>query len=64
MGYGQISPRNAYEGGQETNCRINNLILEETKKNNGIDLWFLKTNDYKKIEKLLRLTLNPIWNKI
>ena len=26
-GYGQISPKNCYKGGQETNCRINQLIL-------------------------------------
>jgi len=26
-GYGQISPRNCYIGGQQTNCRINKLIL-------------------------------------
>lgn len=28
MGYGVISPRNCYKGGQSTNCRINNLILQ------------------------------------
>src|SRR5687768_9568933 len=28
MGYGNISPRNCYQGGQPTNCRINNLICE------------------------------------
>lgn len=27
-GYGNISPRNCYEGGQSTNCRINSYIEE------------------------------------
>ena len=39
-GYGGISPRNCYKGGQETNCRINNLIYRETKSGTGLDLWF------------------------
>jgi hypothetical protein len=25
-GYGNISPKNCFKGGQETNCRLNNLI--------------------------------------
>jgi len=32
MGYGQISARNCYLGGQSTNCRINRLIYEEAAK--------------------------------
>lgn len=31
-GYGAIHPRNCYQGGQSTNCRINHLILEATKQ--------------------------------
>ena len=26
-GYGRISPRNCFQGGQSTNCRVNNLIF-------------------------------------
>lgn len=40
MGYGSISPRNCYEGGQLTNCRINNHVLREHKKDSKIDLYF------------------------
>ena len=29
-GYGNISPRNCFKGGQQTNCRINSLLLQET----------------------------------
>jgi hypothetical protein len=25
-GYGNISPKNCFKGGQETNCRVNNLV--------------------------------------
>ena len=25
-GYGNISPKNCFKGGQETNCRLNNLL--------------------------------------
>lgn len=31
-GYGNISPRNCYEGGQPTNCRINSSIEEQKNK--------------------------------
>jgi hypothetical protein len=31
MGYGTIQPRNCYERGQQTNCRINMLIFEEAR---------------------------------
>ena len=40
IGYGGISPRNCYKGGQETNCRINNLIYRDTKTGAGFELWF------------------------
>ena len=28
VGYGNISPKNCFSGGQETNCRLNNLLYE------------------------------------
>src|SRR3989344_4229697 len=54
MGYGNISPRNCFIGGQETNCRINNLILNATKSGALISLWFMESEDYKKVEMELR----------
>lgn len=36
MGYGNISPRNCFRGGQETNCRLNNLICEVAKRGESI----------------------------
>lgn len=63
MGYGNISPRNCFEGGQLTNCRINSIILNAIKSNNSVHLFFLETNDRFKIEHELILDLNPVWNK-
>ena len=63
MGYGIISPRNCFKGGQETNCRINNLILQETSQSNHLYLWFFETDDYKNIESPLLSNRNPEWNK-
>jgi len=39
MGYGNISPRNCFVGGQQTNCRINNLILIEARNKRKLSLW-------------------------
>ncbi len=64
MGYGQISPRNCFINGQETNCRVNKLILKEARAGKEIKLWFLKTTDYKHIEQKLRDNLLWPWNKI
>lgn len=63
MGYGQISPRNCYVGGQQTNCRINKMILKEAKKGKTIELRFNKTDNYKVEEKRLIEQYNPEWNK-
>ena len=66
-GYGGISPRNCYLGGQETNCRINNLIYRETKSGTDLDLWFHSIEDDKRgrleVESKLLVALEPPWNK-
>ena len=64
MGYGNISPRNCFIGGQETNCRINHLILIEILAGSKITLWFLNTTNYKFIEAELRACLLPRWNRV
>jgi hypothetical protein len=63
LGYGNISPRNCYLGGQETNFRINNLVLESIKKGMKISLWFHETEDYKLVESELRRTRRFGWNR-
>ena len=66
-GYGKMSPRACYKGGQETNCRINNLIYRETKTGTGLDLWFHPTygskEERQKVESKLIAALRPRWNK-
>ena len=64
MGYGIISPRNCFKGGQETNCRVNNLIYYVANTGRKISLWFLQSKDYKAVENMLRANMEPEWNKI
>ena len=63
-GYGNISPKNCFKGGQETNCRLNNLVYTAAKAGGRISLWFFPTADYKSVEALLRTILNPAWNRV
>lgn len=62
-GYGNISPRNCYTGGQLTNCRINKLILNSIKKGNQIKLHFQKTKNRFSLEDELIEELHPKWNR-
>lgn len=64
MGYGNISPRNCFRGGQETNCRINNLILGAIKSGANLSLWFHETQQHKAVELRLRDKLRPPWNRV
>lgn len=61
-GYGSIQPRNCYSGGQQTNCRINNLILEAAKDGARLELWFRPTDHRKQEEVELCRLLRPAWN--
>ncbi len=62
-GYGTISPRNCYEGGQPTNCRINKKILESIQSGQKVKLWYHPAKDErKKIEASLIQNLKPEWN--
>ena len=63
VGYGQISPRNCYNGGQPTNCRINNLVYQSAQAGKQVDLWFIATPNYKIIEANLISLLKPVWNR-
>lgn len=63
MGYGNISPRNCFVGGQETNCRINNLILLALVHGTRLSLWFHPTKEYRTIEQELRDLERPEWNR-
>ncbi|MHB8606201.1 MAG: GIY-YIG nuclease family protein [Thermoplasmatota archaeon] len=62
-GYGQISPRNCFVGGQSTNIRLNALILEAASDSQTIELWFHPTANRFAIERELISTLRPDWNR-
>jgi len=63
-GYGLISPRNCFSGGQETNCRINALVLKEMQAGRALHLYFHRCDNYKQLEAELRRDLAPKWNRI
>ena len=66
-GYGGISPRNCFKGGQETNCRVNNLVLKAAKRGCNLVLWFYALEGGKlvrvEIETGLINELRPEWNR-
>ena len=66
-GFGRISPRNCYQKGQETNCRINSLIHQGTTTDEKFDLWFYPVNGGKRarkaVESELIAALKPLWNR-
>jgi hypothetical protein len=62
-GYGNIYPRNCFEGGRSTNCRINKLILEAFRNHSKIELFFYETEDIFDIETRIKEKFSPEWNK-
>jgi hypothetical protein len=61
-GYGNISPRNCFVGGQSTNCKINSYILKEKQKGRNIHLYFIDTDDRFSLERELIDQYKPEWN--
>ncbi len=64
MGYGTISPKNCYAGGQPTNCKINRRVLGVSKGGGRVDLYFLPTplSLRKAVENQLVARCSPPWN--
>lgn len=63
QGYGSIYPRNCFEGGQQTNCRINSLIREATTRGESVFLFGLETESRKIVEEQLIKEIAPPWNR-
>jgi len=61
-GYGNISPRNCYIGGQLTNCRINKIVRAFIKQGDPVSLFFFATSNYNKIEEELITHYKPEHN--
>ena len=62
MGYGVVSPRNCFNGGQKTNCKMNKVVLEKYRNGQKIDIYFFETKDYKAVEAELLLSINTEYN--
>ena len=67
-GYRSIQPRNCYEGGQSTNCHINNNVLEDAKAGKTLWVYFHETEEPDYLEAYLLNSLvatgrRPPWNK-
>lgn len=63
-GYGNISPRNCYVGGQEQNCRMNTIALGIFSDGDSIDIWFHRTGNHKQVERELRSKINTEYNRV
>ena len=61
-GYGNISPKNCYKGGQSTNCKINRRVLDATRASGRVDLYCCPTPRRKPIERQLIEKYRPPWN--
>ncbi len=62
MGYGNISPKSCYKGGQPTNCKINRRVLDVTRSGGRVDLYFYSTDARKSVERELVTQYLPPWN--
>ena len=66
-GYGGISPRNCFSGGQPTNCRINAGVRVQSRMGAKLDLWFKPLDGDKAArlaaERNLITALSPPWNR-
>lgn len=49
-GYGSISPRNCFVGGQSTNCKMNKVVMEYYERHTPVNLYFYETKHYKQVE--------------
>lgn len=62
QGYGNISPRNCFIDGQNTNCKMNKVVMEHYEKNTPISLYIYETRNYKEIERELLRCHNTKYN--
>ncbi|HPS34400.1 MAG TPA: GIY-YIG nuclease family protein [Oscillospiraceae bacterium] len=62
-GYGNISPRNCFIGGQQTNCKINAMVLKKYLEGGEVYLYFYETKDFDRVEHKLISRLTPPLNE-
>jgi hypothetical protein len=61
-GYGNISPRNCFTGGQSTNCKMNRVVLNAVKRNEKVEVLFHDTLNYDAVERELIGLYKPYYN--
>lgn len=61
-GYGLISPRNCFRGGQPTNCKVNQRLFQEFKRGSVVEVWFKESDQRKPRESRLIQEYSPEWN--
>jgi len=61
-GYGNISPRNCFVGGQCTNCKMNKVVMKAYDAGNSVKLYFYVTDNYKQVELELLSQYNTMYN--
>lgn len=57
VGYGHISPKNCYKGGQSTNCKINKAILAAIENSKKVFLYFLCSDNFTEIERDILISI-------
>lgn len=62
QGYGAIQPKNCFVGGQSTNCKVNNLILQHSRRGQGMELWFHASSEPASVERDVIVKIRPPWN--
>ena len=62
QGYGYISPKACFAGGQSTNCKINKVVLEASSAGKIVSLYFYITGDFHRVERELIEFYNPVYN--
>ena len=62
-GFGSICRANCRDGrGQQTNCRINNLVLGATQDGLAVVLWLHRACDRNRVKREIVSALAPEWN--
>lgn len=60
LGYGNISPRNCFVGGQSTNCKMNKVVLNLFELGKVVSIYFYKTTNHRHVEnELLSKIVTP-----
>ena len=61
-GYGNISPRNCFKGGQSTNVRMNRVVLYHYQQKQDIEIYICETLNHKYVEYVLLSKVQTKYN--